>query len=125
NPHLLRPLAHVIDAYAQHTPPLRLQRTGATGVHAGTLRPKNPSYDVELNDGSHLTGRSQPYDAFPGKGVAVPVPGPTPQNLPYEPDGRGVAQGDIDEAGPGDHDVVDPAGVEQMRPQNISDLPGR
>src|SRR5690606_34126996 len=126
NPDLLATgFAARVHTRAEHTRPLRLRLSRTLNVHARPLRPKEPSHDVELNDSPHLTGRSQPYDAFPGEGVAVPVPGPTPQNLAHEPDGRGVHQGDVDEPGPGDHDVVDPAGVEQPRPQNISDLPGR
>ncbi|GGW87468.1 hypothetical protein GCM10010297_05720 [Streptomyces malachitofuscus] len=110
-----------VDPYAQDTPPLGLERPRALGAHEGTLRPEKPSDDIKMNNGTHFTGRDQPYDTLPGKRVTVPVPAPAPQHLTHDLDGRGTPEGDVDEPGPGDHDVADPAGAEQTLPQHFGD----
>lgn len=118
-----------VDPYAQHAPPLGRERTRARGVHEDALRPENARDGIELNDSADFPGRDQPYDPLPAEGIAVPVPPPTPQHLTHDLDGRGTPKGDIDEPGPGDDDVADPAGAEQTLSQHFGDavrrLPGR
>lgn len=120
--------ADAVDVYAQHTPPLSLERTHALGVHEGALRPEDSGDGVELDDSAHFAGGDQSYGSLPGEGVPVPVAAPAPQNLTDDLDGRGAPEGDVEEPRPGDDDVADPVGAKKPGPQQRGDagrgLPG-
>src|SRR5690606_41401175 len=99
--------------------PICADVAGAVGVEVGVgaLRPEDATEHVGVDDGPHFPGNDQ-RDGPPTEDVALPVPRASRQDLRDEGDGSRAAQADVEEPGPGDDDLADPALPEQMRAQD-------